>query len=328
MAAESSGKSRPVLGIDIGGTKLAVGVVAPDGRRLAKERAPTSAREGPEAVIRRLVELCRKVVADAGLELGELAAAGVGCGGPLDPRAGIILEPPNLPGWVGIPLVEILRDALSLQVHLDNDANAAALGEYRFGAGRGARNMVYLTLSTGVGAGVILDGRLYQGENGNAAELGHTSVYYQGRPCPCGSRGCLEAYASGTNIAARAKEAIASGAQSQMSALAGGIEKVTSETVVEAVRRGDALAIQIWDETMQILGAGIANAINAFNPSKVVLGGGLTGAGDVLFGPVRRIALGRAMRTLARVASVVPAELGPDVGVVGAAAVAMNALGI
>ncbi|HYF91064.1 MAG TPA: ROK family protein [Symbiobacteriaceae bacterium] len=326
--ANGSSRRLCVLGIDIGGTKLAAGVVTCDGQLLSQGRVPSLAHEGPDQVIRRLIDLCREVVAQAGLAPGQLVAGGVGCGGPLDPRTGVIMEPPNLPGWIDVPLVARLQDALEMPVYLDNDANAGALGEHRFGAGRGVDNMVYLTISTGIGGGVIIGGRLYQGENGNAGEIGHMSVAYNGRPCNCGSRGCLEAYCSGTNIAARAREAVLSGEQSLLYEIAGSPERISGETVEAALRAGDPLALRIWDETMQMLGAGIANVINIFNPRRVVLGGGITNFGGLLFDPVRRIALGRAMGPLTEVVEIVPAQLGGQVGVLGAAAVAMERMGL
>lgn len=316
-----------VLGIDIGGTKLAAGVVTLDGEQISQDRVPTLAHEGPDKVIDRLIDLCRRTVANSGVAWDQILAAGVGCGGPLDPHTGVIKEPPNLPGWIDIPLVQRLHDALGLPVYLDNDANAAALGEHQFGAGRGVENMVYLTISTGVGGGIIIGGRLYQGENGNAGEIGHMSVSYNGRPCNCGSRGCVEAYASGTNIAARAREAVLAGEPSLLTQIAGSPERINGEAIDAALKAGDALTVRIWDETMEILGAGIANVINIFNPRRVVLGGGITNFGSTLFDPIRRIAMSRAMGPLTEVVEIVPAQLGGQVGVLGAAAVALERTG-
>lgn len=317
-----------ILGIDIGGTKLAVGLVTQEGDLVAQDRVPTLATEGPDKVIDRLIQLCRRVVAESGISWSQVRAAGVGCGGPLDPETGVIYEPPNLPGWVAVPLVQRLRDALGIPVYLDNDANAAALGEHRFGAGRGVANLVYLTISTGIGGGIIIGNKLYQGENGNAGEIGHMSMVYDGRACNCGSNGCLEAYASGTNIAARAREAVIAGEESLLVSLAGSPEAISGETIMAALGQEDPVAVRIWDETVQILGAGIANVINIFNPQRVVLGGGITNFGDLLFDPIRRIALTRAMKPLASVVEIVPAQLGNDVGILGAAAVAMARLNL
>lgn len=313
-----------VLGIDIGGTKVAVGLVSSEGEVIGSKRMPTRAEEGPSRVIERFVELCRKSVAKAGVDWQDIHAVGVGCGGPLDPCRGLIQSPPNLPGWDNIPLVEQLQGEFDIPVYLDNDANAAALGEHRFGAGRGVANMVYMTVSTGVGGGVIADGRLLRGENGNAAELGHLSVVWDGRPCLCGSRGCLEAYASGTAIAARAQELVLGHPESLLRTLVSSAEEITAKTVAQALEQGDPVAEELWQETTEILGAGVANVISAFNPRLVVLGGGITNFGARLFDPVRRIAKSRLMPSLAAVVDIVPAELGDEVGVVGAAAVALE----
>ena len=322
----SAGAKRFVLGIDIGGTKVAVGVVSPAGERLAEERVPTLAAEGPDPAIARLIQLCRRVVAQAGVSWEAILAAGVGCSGPLDPEAGVIRDPPNLPGWSDVPLVRRLEAALHVPVYLDNDANAAALGEHRFGAGRGVANLVYLTISTGIGGGIILGNRLYRGENGNAGEIGHMSLVYDGRPCNCGSRGCLEAYASGTAIAARAREAVLAGEASALQQFRAVPEQITGESFAVALRAGDPLAVRIWEETVAILGAGLANVINIFNPRLILLGGGITNFGDRLFGPVREKALARAMGPLAQAVEIRPAQLGGSVGVLGAAALAFDRL--
>lgn len=318
--------SRYVLGVDIGGTKIAVGLVDAGGKQVAGGRIPTLAGEGPERVIDRLLALCRQVLDDAAVPTEQIAGIGISCAGPIDMEKGLIKTAPNLPGWSDVPLVSIFEEALHIPTFLENDANAAAVGEYRFGAGRGHRNMVYMTVSTGVGGGVVLDGRLYRGETGAAAELGHTVIAYDGRACNCGGRGCLEAYASGTGLAKRAQEMIAEGAQSILPDLAGGVENITAEVIVEAVRRGDEAASRLWNETMEILGIGVASVVNTFNPSIVVIGGGLTNAGELLFDPVRRVAKERAMPPLAAVVEIVPATLGGIVGVVGAAAAVFDRL--
>ncbi|MBK7857018.1 MAG: ROK family protein [Archangiaceae bacterium] len=309
-----------VLAIDIGGTKLAAGVVAQDGTIVSKGRVPTDVPKGPEQAIERLNALCRQLMAQAGNP--EIAVIGIGCGGPLDPRTGVTLTPPNLPGWEDFPVVARVEKGLGKKAFIDNDANAAVLGEHLFGAGRGYQHLVYLTVSTGVGGGVILDGRLYQGMNGNAAELGHLSMSYDGWPCPCGSKGCIEAFCSGTNIARRARLT----ASPRLLELAGSREAITTEHVVAAVREGDAAARKVWDDTLEVLGAGVASMINAFNPQRVIIGGGVASVGPLFLEPVARIGLARAMKPLAKGVDVVPAALGDQVGVMGAAAVAFSHL--
>jgi glucokinase len=329
-----------VIAIDIGGTKMAVAVVRGDGHIVVQQRIATDAARGPEQALTRLTELVRAVRAEANVAID---GCGIGSAGPLDPRAGVILSPTNLPDWDRVPLVEIVRRALmapvgtvvraggtqrlGVDVVLDNDANAACLGEHRFGAGRGVNDLLYMTVSTGIGGGAIVDGRLLSGANGNAVEIGHISVAHDGWPCACGSRGCVEAFASGLSVARRARanpsprlRALADAAD----AAGHGDAQITAEHVVAAVREGDPQTVALWDETMRVLGAGLASAINAFNPKRVVIGGGFAhGAGELMIGPVRTLALARAMQPLAAVCEVVPAALGADIGVLGAAAIAL-----
>jgi glucokinase len=315
----------PFLGIDIGGTKLAVAVATEAGDVLSERRGPSHADEGPDAMIARAVTMAHDALDEAAMTDGDLRAIGIGCGGPLDPWRGIVLNALNNPGWTNVPLVAKVERELGGPAFLDNDANAAALGEHRFGAGRGVRNLVYLTISTGVGGGLILDGRLFHGTNGNAGELGHISVRVaDGRPCHCGSVGCLEAYCSGTNIAARFRERLAAGAAT---ALPNAPRTVTAADVAAGVHAGDPLATEIWDESMELLGGGIVSIVHAFNPERVVLGGGVTRSGDLLFDPVRRVFGERAMPWLAEAVRIVPAELGERTGVLGAIAVAMERIG-
>lgn len=314
-----------VIGIDIGGTKLAAGVADPTGRLLASGRVPTEAERGMRSALDRLVDLCKQTIAEAGVPV---LAAGVGSVGPLEQKTGRIVSPVNMPGWGVVPLVETLQEHLDIPVYLDNDANAAALGEYRFGAGRGVEDMVYLTISTGIGGGAILDGQLYQGASGNAAELGHVSIDYRGRKCGCGNYGCIEQYASGTAIARRAREALiaagATAATSPLIARAGSIEDVTTLTLVEGVRERDPLSLQVWDETVLMLGAFMASVIHTFNPRRIVLGGGVTNAGDLLFVPLREQTRRRTIPQMMDLVDIVPAQLGDNVGVLGAVAVGQD----
>src|SRR3954470_16533871 len=195
----------PVLGLDIGGTKIAVGVVDDQGAVLSYLRAPSNPEQGPDESLRRLFELGHQAVAEAGVDIH---AVGIGCGGPLDAERGVLIAPPHLPGWRNVPVNALARRVFRRPITLENDATAAAAAEHRWGAGSAVRNMVYLTISTGVGGGVVIDGSLYRGSMGNGGELGHVTRDWHGRPCRgCGRRGCLEAYVSGTSIAERAREA-------------------------------------------------------------------------------------------------------------------------
>lgn len=312
-----------VLGLDIGGTKLAAGVVARDGGVLSMEVAPSRVEDGPETMIARHLELGRAAVVASGVPWSAIGAIGIACGGPLDPLSGVIQGPLSLPGWDDIPLVRIVSEALDRPALVDNDATAGALAEWRYGVGRerGARHLVYLTISTGVGGGLVLDGHVYRGAAWNAGELGHLTVDYRGRLCACGRRGCLEAYASGTNIAVRAREALAS---SDRASTLRNVSPVTARDVAEAAAAGDPLASSVWDETTEILGSAVANIFDVFNPELIVLGGGVTRAGRQLLDPVRDRGRTMAMHPAARSGDVVLAGLGDRLGVVSAAALAFE----
>ena len=330
------GEGAPVLALDIGGTKLAAGVVDAAGTVHSFVAAPSEPERGPDDGLARLFELGRQAVAEAGGEIGStgmgstgmgstgIGAVGIGCGGPLDSERGVLLSPLHLPGWRDVPVVELARAAFDVPAALENDATAAAAGEHRFGAGAGTRHMVYLTVSTGVGGGVVADGRLYRGAMGNGGELGHVTVDCNGRVCRgCGRRGCLEAYASGTSIAERAVEALAaSGAPSILRAL----ERPTAADVAAAARDGDALAAVVWDETVSALACGLTSIVNLFEPELVVLGGGVTRAGEQLIGPVRDAVRSDAVRPAGEPVGVVRSALGDHVGIVGAATIVYDRL--
>ncbi|NED99323.1 ROK family protein [Phytoactinopolyspora halotolerans] len=310
-----------VLSLDIGGTKLAVGVVTSDGRVHGLIVEPTHRDEGPEAVIARLFDMGHRAVADAALDT-PIAAVGISCGGPLDGADGVLLCPPHLPGWIDIPLGSMVLEEFGVPAFLENDATAAALGEHRFGAGVGTSTMLYLTVSTGVGGGSVVHGRLHRGAAGNGGELGHIMVRPGGRLCTCGRRGCLEAYVSGTAIAERAAEALES---TESPALAGA-SPLTAASVSAAARDGDPLAERIWAETTDILGQALTDLVNMFEPELVVLGGGVTRSGAMLLDPVTEAVARDAMAPAAKAVQVVLAKLGDVVCVVGAGVVALDAL--
>jgi glucokinase len=312
-----------VLALDIGGTKLAAGVVSADGRVHSFVERPSLAGRGPDDMLERLFTLGREALEVAGVGADEIMAVGIGCGGPLDVVRGLVQGPPNLPGWDDVPIVGQAEKAYGVPARLENDAVAAALGEYQHGAGRGTQSMVYLTISTGVGGGVILDGRLMRGRSGNGGEIGHMIVVHDGRPCPCGSRGCLEAYCSGTSIAARARELLDGGAESVLSSLV----NLTAADVSYAAADGDPFAAALWDDTTDILGTGVASLSNLFEADVIVLGGGVTRSGDRLLLPVRKRVAELAFTFAGEPSRVVLSELGEQVGVVGAATAAFEAFG-
>jgi glucokinase len=319
-AGDANGR-RLVLALDIGGTKLAAGIVDRTGATRSFLVTPSRTELGPEAVLADLFALGRDAVVDAGAAWGEVAAVGIGCGGPLDAERGILVAPAHLKGWRDVPVAALAQDAFDLPALLENDATAAAAAEHRYGAGTGTRNMVYLTISTGVGGGAVIDGRLYRGTTGNGGELGHVTVDWGGRRCrACGRRGCLEAYVSGTSIAERALEQMDRG--SSLARLA----RLTAADVAAAARAGDRYASAVWDETVDALACGLTSIVNLFEPEVVVLGGGVTRSGEQLLGPVRDRVRREAMAPAGGAAEVVTAALGDRVGVVGAAAIAFDAV--
>ncbi len=313
---------RYVLGVDIGGTNLVVGAVTEDGqlvRGLVSE--PTGAPDGPDAVINRIVRISQGVIAETRRQdpAAEILGVGIGSPGPLDRKRGIVIFTPNL-RWKDMPVRDRIGDALGLAASLDNDANCAMLGEHWVGAAKGARDAVCFTLGTGIGGGIVVDGKLVHGASDAAAEVGHITIDVNGRRCGCGNDGCLEAYASGPAIARRAVEAIEAGASSSIAARAGGdLAKISAQTVFEAAAGGDALADELVRDTARYLGVGIANLVNIMNPEVVVICGGVTKAGDHLFVPLRREVARRAFKPAVDACRIVPGALEGTAGVVGAA---------
>jgi len=313
---------RYIVGIDLGGTNIVAGCVAEDGSSIQGVKSvPTGADEGPDAVVRRIIGAAKDSIAEtrAAVPGAEFVGAGVGAPGPLDTKTGIVLLTPNL-GWVNMPLRQRLQEGLGLRTALDNDANCAVLGEWWRGAARGTRMTVGLTIGTGIGGGIIIDGRLYHGASDIAGEVGHMTIEVNGRRCNCGNYGCIEAYASGPNIAHRAIEALESGAASSLpSYVAGELRKITAQTVYQAAQAGDELALEVVRDTAKFLGAAVANLINIFNPEAVVIMGGVTLAGPNLFDPLRREVSKRAFKPAVQVCRIVPGELTGVAGVYGAA---------
>ena len=318
---------RFVLGIDVGGTNLVVGSVAEDGSAMvASASEPTHSEAGATDVVDRLVGLAERAIANTRREApgAEILGVGVGAPGPLDTKRGIVLLTPNL-GWVNMPLRQLIHDRLGLPAALDNDANCAVLGEWWVGAARGARHAIGITIGTGIGGGLIIDGRLYHGASDVAGEIGHTTIDTEGRRCKCGNYGCLEAYASGPNIALRAVEELEAGAESRLRALVGGdLQQITAQTVYQAAADGDELALEVVNDTAKFLGVGIGNLLNVFNPEVVVVCGGVTLAGDHLFEPLRREVARRAFKPAVSACRIVPGELAGTAGVYGAAKVFLD----
>ncbi|HEX8367865.1 MAG TPA: ROK family protein [Pyrinomonadaceae bacterium] len=311
-----------LAGIDIGGTKIAVALETPSGERVASRRLPTEAEGGAYAVLENISRAVEEMLDE---NKAKIVAIGVGSPSPLDVEKGLILSPSNLRDWDRFPVVSLLNERFKVPVKLDNDANVAALGEYIYGAGRGYQNIFYITVSTGIGGGIVINGEIYHGVSNGAGELGHTVVQPDGVRCNCGSTGCLETICAGVHLARRARERLASGAPSLINEMISDASEITAKTVVEAARRKDRLAMEIWDETCRFLAIGVANIFTLLAPEIVVIGGGIAGAGELLFEPLRRMVPQFVSMIPLEKINIVPAALGADSGVCGALVLARKA---
>ncbi len=317
-----------IVGVDLGGTNIVVGVLpmeGGDGSVLALESRPTEPGRGAKFVVDRIVAMIDRavdrVVAEHGGSREDVGGVGIGSPGPLDRETGTIINTPNL-GWRNFPLRDLIANEVGMRTVLDNDANCATYGEWWLGAGRAVDTLVGLTIGTGIGGGIVLNGRIFHGITDSAGEIGHMTIDSTGRKCKCGNYGCLEAYASGPAIALRAVEGIEAGAESVLPELVSGrLEEITAATVYEAVVLGDPYANDVMRETAKFIGTGIANIINVLNPEMVVIAGGVTRAGDHLLVPLRAEVRRRAFRSSEEACTIVPAALQGTAGVIGAAAV-------
>lgn len=302
------------VGIDLGGTQLRVAVADDRGRLRTVVRRPTQAARGRRHVIDRIVQAVAEALEEDGTRRSQVRALGIGLPGPLDPAQGVVISPVNLPGFHNVPLNRILTRATGIRSYLHHDAHIAALGEHLHGAARGAREVIYVTVSTGIGAGLILRGELYSGAHGIAGEVGHIVVQPNGPRCTCGNDGCVEAIASGTGIARAAREAAPGAPKSRLH----GIEHPTAADVVQAARSGDELARQILDVAGTALGIAMGTLVNLFNPELIVLGGSVIKAGPPLLRPMRHSMHASSWRAARRGLRIVRPTLGGDAGLIGA----------
>lgn len=321
------------IGIDLGGTNIKAGVLDEHGELVYRGSIETQADRGFEHSFGRLVLAVEQCIAGAKLAKRDILAIGYGTPGPMSHKEGIIYASPNLPGWVNIPMRAKFSAATGLPVTLENDANVAAYGEFIAGAGKGTRNMMMLTLGTGIGGGIVMNGRMQRGAFDNAGEIGHVIAVPNGRPCPCGQLGCLERYGSANAVAERLVEALRAGnlpAAEAKSILRGRVqagEPITSADVAKAAREGDALAARIWDETCMFLGVACVNVQHLLNVELIVLGGGLIRAGAQLLDPVRAHFEKQTWRIAKDQPRIEFATRGDDAGVIGAAALARDEYG-
>ncbi|HEY9427071.1 MAG TPA: ROK family protein [Gemmatimonadaceae bacterium] len=320
-----SSPTKYVLGVDLGGTNIVVGAIPEnDGADVGVRLGDTPTAAGADAVVDRIVSMIEGVIEEAivvhGARREDFLGVGIGAPGPLDRRNGIVIVAPNL-GWRDFPLRDAVADRVKLPATLDNDANCATLGEWWRGAAQGTKNVVGLTIGTGIGGGIVLDGKLYHGASDVAGEVGHTTIDSTGRYCRCGNYGCLEAYASGPAIALRAREALERDEASALHRMVNDkLDMLTAATVYDAANHGDALALEVVRDTAKFLGTGVANLLNLLNPDVVVITGGVTRAGDRLFEPLRAEVKRRAFRPAVQACRIVPGKLAGTAGMVGAVA--------
>jgi len=320
---------KPILTVDLGGTKIATALISDGYQIIGRQYAATVADEGPDAVVRRMLNVINATLASAEVDCPSFSTVALASAGIIDVKEGIVTASPSLPGWHNIPLREMVERETGLECFLINDATAAVAAEHQLGVGKGLRNLLYVTVSTGIGGGIIVDGNLYSGTSGCAGEVGHMIIEANGPPCNCGNAGCLESLASGGAVAREARRRIASGENSLVLELAEGEpQNITAETVSAAAERGDSLSLEIISQTATYLGIGMANLVNIFNPEMIIIGGGLSKMGDMLFDPLRRTVAERAFPLPIGSVQIVPSQLGDDVSLLGAAFCLMKSKGL
>ena len=306
-----------VVGVDLGGTKIYTALVDLEGNIVKEKVVETLAEQGEEAVAGRIINTIDFVIEGVDKEL--IKAIGIGSPGPLDAKKGIIIETANLP-FKNFEIVKVIKERYNLPTYLDNDANVATLGEFVFGAGKGTENMVYVTVSTGVGGGAIINGKLYRGNTANALEVGHMTIAKDGPRCGCGNVGCAESFASGTAIGNRAKEAVASKVVTSLKKY----DNVTAKEVFIEAAAGDAEAKRILDNALYHLGITVGNIMTHLDPEKVVMGGGVINGGDIVLETVKKVVAERCLSVFVENCSIEKAKLGGQAGVLGAAALAIT----
>lgn len=313
------------LGIDLGGTKTAVCIADASGKLLRTERFPTHADIDAEHWRPRVAGALNRVLNESGLNISDMRGIGAAVPGPMSVKEGLIIGPPNMPGWRNVPIREWLEDLVGRPVVINNDANAAALAEFRFGEFRGEPNLVYLTMSTGIGAGVIAGGKLVQGANDLGGEVGHVTLDPNGPPCPCGLRGCFERYCGGRSFLERVRERMAASPPGALHQLHGGdASRLLVTDVARAAEAGDAVAAELWNEYLERLAQGIGVVVMNFNPGAIVMGTIAIHLGERLLRPLRDRLPRYAWEHALHVLRIAPSALGAQIGELGALALALE----
>ncbi len=317
-----------LIGVDIGGTNIKLALCDKKGHLKGKRTFSTTSFKGKKALIDGIVRQIEELVSGAGLKKRDIIGVGIGAPGAVDIRTGTVHYLVNIPDWREVHLGSILKKRLGIPVFVDNDVNVMALGEVYFGAGKGAVNMLCITLGTGVGGGLILDGKLYRGSSYAAGEFGHVPINMDGPKCKCGSWACVEAYAGNSYIVKDVIRRIRAGQKTLITKLvAGDLHKITPEIISEADRKGDKFAKKVWIDVGEKIGVGLAGVVNLLNVEKIVIGGGVAEAGKILFDSIKKTIVERAMKLPAKTVKVVKAKLGYDAGLIGAATLVLYELG-
>ena len=305
------------IGVDVGGTNVKLALVDLNGKIVYSNTTPTRADLGYEHSIANIQNAIEELMRETNTNKDNVEAIGFGFPGQIDYKEGIVRLLTNMPGWVEVPLAEIMEDKFKIQTRLDNDVRVATLGELKYGAGKGCDNLICITVGTGIGSGLVFNGKLIRGAKNAAGEIGHIKLnMFDGPICGCGDYACLEAYASGPSIVAEAKEYLKGGKSSKFKELA--TEELSPYIVAQAALQGDAVAKRIYTKMGEIIGFGLSSVVNLLNPERIIIGGGVADAGEILLNPIRETILKRAMPIQAKSVEIIPAQLGNTAGVIGA----------
>lgn len=308
------------IGIDVGGTNVKIALVDDNGKIIYSNSVPTYAKMGYEYTVNNIKQAIKDLMKETNTTPSDIEGIGFDFPGQVDCKTGVVKLAPNIPGWVNVPIAQMIEDEFHIPTRIDNDVRCAALGELKFGAGRGCENFICITVGTGIGSGIVINGKVVRGATNAAGELGHIKLQMNGGPiCGCGDTGCLEAFASGPAIVAMAQEYIKGGKSTkfrEMAAVEGG--EITPYMVAKAAEEGDPVAKRIFEIVGEYIGIGLTSVINLLNPERVIIGGGVAESGELLLGPIRKTIKERAMVVAGNAVGIVPAQLGNSAGVIGA----------
>lgn len=308
------------IGIDVGGTNVKIALVDDNGKIIYSNSVPTYAKMGYEYTVNNIKQAIRDLMKETNTTPTDIEGIGFDFPGQVDCKTGVVKLAPNIPGWVNVPIAQMIEDEFHIPTRIDNDVRCAALGELKFGAGRGCENFICITVGTGIGSGIVINGKVVRGATNAAGELGHIKLQMNGGPiCGCGDTGCLEAFASGPAIVAMAQDYIKGGKSTkfrEMAAAEGG--EITPYMVAKAAEEGDPVAKRIFEIIGEYIGIGLTSVINLLNPERVIIGGGVAESGELLLGPIRKTIKERAMVVAGNAVEIVPAQLGNSAGVIGA----------